>query len=394
MRQFHTAFCLFFVLMHLTPVAFGMGKKKSSAPAPALSQGSFLSKVMTNGRVGAYSHSDPAGRAGNRQEEPEDKNENKSPYAVSNGTNGTGEITDPKGRGTGASITNPNNNNNVTAVTQNSAQIKASQLSGMAGGQETSIGTASCAEGANQISTNKAAAGTLFKSCVKSFDSANQLKEMELATAGNGNIQASEKLAADKALLEHANAEAIFEELNKKYGTDKDHFREKLLEAKGNPDILSDQATLDDLFGGKISRDQVLDAVGVADGLSAEESEKILAESRIADLKAEAAENLAKFKGTAASASRLAKNEDLRNALRERLSKVDAAGGDKNIADRKPAAATAASTTPLYANLQPLENPPFAALDEQTSEPEGGLSLFEVVHNKYVEKQPALFGRP
>jgi hypothetical protein len=302
------------------------------------------------------------------------------------GTGGTGDST-------GASTVGFSSE----GMTQQSALLDATDLARYGGQEAATIAVDACAEGANTLGTDKSASGVLIDSCLNSFNTAEKMKAMEAGTAANAGIEASGELSANENLLDADSSEQIFADLKEKYGIDKDEFTAKLLEARGNPELLGTQEALDELFGGKVSRSDVEAAINAAKGLSPEEKQKILAASRLSGVQKDAALEYVAYLGKKAFAGNLAQTS-LKKALQDKLAKAPAtaaASSESAKLLRQPAGTSA----PMYANLQPMENPPFemgdtdqASLLGSQSMPGDGLSLFDVVHLKYREKLEALTG--
>ncbi|MGZ3712464.1 MAG: hypothetical protein ACXVBE_11950 [Bdellovibrionota bacterium] len=303
---------------------------------------------------------------------------------TTSGVSGTSSGTDSRTGSSTASNFGSARPGAPAAASQTGAQIEAANVSEGASEQAVSIGIASCAEGANAISTNPAASGTLIGSCLDSFAAASQLKDVQGAAAKNADTAFSSELAPNDALLESENSKKIFSDLEKKYGTDKDDFSKKLIAARGDPEILGTQESLDDLFNGKVSREQVDEAVAAAGGLSATERQAILDNALSAEVRKEAEAGL--IKETSGRSMKIAVGTKLRDSLISKLDNSNEASRQSySYAGRKPAS----SRAPSFQNLQPMEHPPFAVENEDEQSDEAsveGSTLFDVVHRKYQEE--------
>jgi hypothetical protein len=367
---------LFFIVSFSLPEAHGFARRRSREPS---SEGSS-NNVSTNFHPAANS-----GVSMNTPTKP-----------TLGGLAPTGTVVDPNTvapstvyTGTASFRNRPTTSgaSRESAVTQREAQIQAAQISESSSTQVVSIGVASCAEGANSIGSDQVKSGVLIASCLQSFDTASDLKGVAGIAANNAGVDQSSSLSADSALLASESGQKIFDELHNKYGTEKDAFTEKLIAARGDPEILGTQESLDALFNGKISRDQVNAALEAAGNLTAAERQKILDSSLTADLRKEIESGLIKAGGKFAKQSG---KSSLRDSLMERLTRAEEASPSlgQTAMNRSPASSSKA----LFSNLQPSENPFFESQnqDEQgemaSDDSTGGLTLFEIIHNKLLEK--------
>ena len=325
--------------------------------------------------MGGKEYSKSTHHSHHSEEEQNTKN-NTSP-SVSNSQPSSGNpiiISDPN------SPSHPNRNNTQPSHTnQSTAQDQTVYLNETSSGISASIGAIACAEAANTIHENTPASGALIGSCLENLDSANQMKDSQAIAAANADSSATKELKIDSDVLNSAKATDVFNDLNKKYGIDKEKFSQSLLATKGNIEVLGKQETLNDLFGGKISKDDVDKALEEANKLSDLEKKALLDESRIAGL---ANDFSYKLKTGAFAPARKVASTDFKESLREKLrNKVD------SIANTQPEEAATAAEKPneKSESLTPIEDPLFSMAEIRNS-PSIGSSIFDVVHRRYIEK--------
>lgn len=214
------------------------------------------------------------------------------------------------------------------------------------------------------------------------------------ANAGSGNV--GDSLSVNQAVLDSEKAQSVLGDLEKKYDIKRNDFTQKLLEAKGDPELLGNQDFLDDLLNGKVKREDVDKALATADGLTEKEKAALIADSRVAGLGDGFLYNLNKKGATSGSMAKVATS-----SLREKLKRKLASAGGGEAAFLGPQAVPAVWGKQLVNNksdLTPIADPLFTnAAEVSASEderPEAELTLFDVVHRKYSEKCESMRGQP
>jgi hypothetical protein len=238
-----------------------------------------------------------------------------------------------------------------------------------------------CAEGANLIPTDQTKGGLLIQSCLNSFEAANKMQALALGATQNGGFP-NPNFGLDPDLIGSGKAHAVFSDLADNYGLSRGELARRMLEARGNPEILGDATLIEELFKGKLTRDQIVGSTLEADKLSKEEQDKLLAETRVAGLEDEFLYKLASAKSQAGKIAR--------DLLKERADRSPSALSGAAVTNgRVTSRGSTGDTTHRFATerVMPLED---AFFKQESTEELQELSLFDVVSRKYREKTPSL----
>lgn len=262
------------------------------------------------------------------------------------------------------------------------AQEAAREVNSTAIGISAGTAVVTCAEGANTVRENEAKGGVLFDHCLRSLESAKYMQESGIEAAKNAGAEAPE-FTIDTDVLESDRANAIFADLESKYGVNREDILEAFRLAEGDASRLSRPGVVEALSNGNLSTEQVRKALQAADALSPEERAKLLAESRVAGLSEEFVYKLASGRSSGHAKSARA---SLMESLSRRSSASPASGRNDGLPRRSPAAQEI-SRFPGE-SLTPLEDPLFTQAQRKIEYEE--LTLFDVVSRKYREKTESL----
>jgi|GEM_PF-2722232 len=230
---------------------------------------------------------------------------------------------------------------------QSSSLVSAKAVASLGAAQAATVGAIFCAEGANANLTSPEDAAALYANCQQNFDAANKLSGK---TTG---------FNPDQGILQGSAAKQSLEDFERNFGIAPSDYLSKVLGEGKGPSSLA--AVLD----GKISESKLNEALEAATKLAA----NTLTESSNA---------FAVDFGSAQKKPKTTLRDSLKKSLAESGKQEAASRTISSVAPREQASSQLDGLSPLSGGI-------FSAAATQEE-----LSIFDVVHRKYVELAPRM----